>query len=94
MMPCARITDVHTCQPPPLAGPILGPGAITVLVGGLPAANVTTPTVCPIIAPAPGLIVKGSMTVLTCGLPQARITDLCALGGMIIMGMPTVLVGG
>jgi uncharacterized Zn-binding protein involved in type VI secretion len=94
MMPCARITDLHVCQPPPLSGPILPPGVVTVLVGGLPAANVTTPTLCPMIAPAMGIIVKGSMTVLTGKLPQARVTDLCALGGMITVGMPTVLVGG
>ena len=95
MMPCARITDPHNCPTgTPIVGPIAPPGVPTVLVGKLPAANVTTPTVCPLIAPAVGMVAKGSMTVLTQCLPQARITDLCALGGTIVMGMPTVLVGG
>ena len=93
--PCARITDVHNCPTgTPLAGPIAPPGVVTVLVGGLPAANVTTPTVCPLLVPAMGMVAKGSFTVLTQKMPQARITDLCAAGGTIVMGLPTVLVGG
>lgn len=46
MPPAARITDMHTCPMqtpglPPIphaGGPVIGPGAPTVLIGKLPAA--------------------------------------------------------
>jgi uncharacterized Zn-binding protein involved in type VI secretion len=76
---------------PHVGGPIIGPCAPTVLIGGLLAARVTDQCTC--VGP-PDVIVKGSMTVLTCGLPQARIADQTAHGGAIVMGMFTVLVGG
>jgi uncharacterized Zn-binding protein involved in type VI secretion len=94
--PAARITDIHVCPMvtvlvPHVGGPILPPGAITVLIGGLPAARVTDMAVC--VGP-PDVIVLGSFTVLTCELPQARIGDLTAHGGTIVLGEFTVLVGG
>jgi uncharacterized Zn-binding protein involved in type VI secretion len=76
---------------PHVGGPIIPPCAVTVLIGKLPAARVTDMLTC--VGP-PDVIAKGSMTVLTCKLPQARIGDLTAHGGVIILGMPTVLVGG
>jgi uncharacterized Zn-binding protein involved in type VI secretion len=76
---------------PHVGGPILAPGAPTVLIGKLPAARVTDTCVC--VGP-PDTIVKGSATVLTEKLPQARIGDMTAHGGNIILGYPTVLVGG
>jgi uncharacterized Zn-binding protein involved in type VI secretion len=76
---------------PHVGGPIVAPGAPTVLIGGLPAARVTDMAVC--VGP-PDVIVLGSFTVLTMGMPQARIGDLTAHGGAIILGMFTVLVGG
>lgn len=96
MMPCARITDLHVCPMltgpvPHVGGPILPPGVPTVLVGGLPAAPLGNPAFC--VGP-PDVIVKGSATVLTGGRPQARMLDNCAHGGMIAVGLPTVLVGG
>jgi uncharacterized Zn-binding protein involved in type VI secretion len=97
-MPAARITDMHVCPMvtpavvpvPHVGGPIIGPCAPTVLIGGLPAARVSDMAIC--VGP-PDIIVLGSFTVLTCGLPQARIGDLTAHGGTIILGMFTVLVG-
>jgi uncharacterized Zn-binding protein involved in type VI secretion len=94
-MPAARITDMHVCPlltvlVPHVGGPILPPGAITVLIGKLPAARVTDMATC--VGP-PDVIALGSFTVLTCKLPQARMTDMCAHGGMIVLGFPTVLVG-
>ncbi|WP_435140701.1 PAAR domain-containing protein [Pseudopelagicola sp. nBUS_19] len=76
--------------------PILPPCAVTVLVCGLPAARVTdmSMSVPPPPPPVPHPIVKGSMTVLITGLPAARIGDMCAMGGSIIMGAPTVITGG
>jgi hypothetical protein len=34
------------------------------------------------------------MTVLIQKLPAARILDMCALGGPVAFGLPTVLTGG
>jgi uncharacterized Zn-binding protein involved in type VI secretion len=76
---------------PHVGGPIITPGLPTVLIGKLPAARVTDQCVC--VGP-PDVIVKGSATVLTGKLPQARIGDTTAHGGSIVLGMPTVMVGG
>ena len=96
MMPCARILDMHVCPMltalvPHVGGPILPPGVPTVLVCFLPAAPLGNMALC--VGP-PDSIIKGSATVLTGGRPQARLTDNCAHGGLIVMGAPTVLVGG
>jgi uncharacterized Zn-binding protein involved in type VI secretion len=94
--PAARLTDMHVCPMvtvlvPHVGGPIIAPGAPTVLIGGLPAARVTDMAIC--VGP-PDIIVLGSFTVLTMEMPQARIGDLTAHGGAIILGDFTVLVGG
>ena len=94
-MPASRISDMHVCPMvtvlvPHVGGPILPPGGITVLIGGLPAARVGDMAVC--VGP-PDVIVLGSFTVLTMSMPQARIGDLTAHGGAIVLGLPTVLVG-
>ena len=99
MPPAARLTDMHACpmqtpSVPPIphvGGPVSGPGAPTVLIGSLPAARVTDMLVC--VGP-PDTIVKGSATVLIAGLPAARLGDSCAHGGSIVMGWPTVEIGG
>jgi uncharacterized Zn-binding protein involved in type VI secretion len=75
---------------PHVGGPILPPGAITVLIGKMPAARATDLATC--VGP-PDVIALASMTVLTCKLPQARMLDTTAHGGKIILGCPTVLVG-
>lgn len=95
----ARITDMHTCPMltpglppiPHVGGPIVGPGAPTVLIGSMPAAVVTDSCVC--VGP-PDTIVKGSATVLIAGKPAARMGDTTAHGGSIIIGCPTVMIGG
>lgn len=94
--PAARITDMHVCPMvtgvvPHVGGPIIPPCAVTVLIGGLPAARVGDMATC--VGP-PDVIVKGSMTVLIMGQPAARIGDMTAHGGNIILGLPTVLIGG
>jgi uncharacterized Zn-binding protein involved in type VI secretion len=76
---------------PHVGGPIIGPGVPTVLVGFLPAAVVSDQCVC--VGP-PDIIVKGSLTVLIGYKPSARIGDLTAHGGVIVAGMPTVIIGG
>jgi uncharacterized Zn-binding protein involved in type VI secretion len=95
-MPAARLTDMHVCPMvtvlvPHVGGPIVGPGAPTVLIGSLPAARVSDMAVC--VGP-PDVIVLGSFTVLTMSMPQARIGDMTAHGGAIVLGCFTVLVGG
>jgi uncharacterized Zn-binding protein involved in type VI secretion len=94
--PAARITDMHVCPlvtgvVPHVGGPILPPGGITVLIGSLPAARVGDMAVC--VGP-PDVIALGSMTVLIAGMPAARMGDLTAHGGTIVLGFPTVLIGG
>ncbi|NIJ20910.1 putative Zn-binding protein involved in type VI secretion [Sphingomonas naasensis] len=99
MPPAARLTDMHACPMvtpgvppiPHVGGPISGPGAPTVLIGSLPAARIGDMAVC--VGP-PDSIVKGSATVLIAGMPAARIGDSCAHGGSIVLGLPTVLIGG
>lgn len=92
----ARITDMHVCPMvtgvvPHVGGPILPPGAPTVLIGGLPAACVGDMCVC--VGP-PDTIVVGSGTVLIGGKPAARMGDSTAHGGAIILGCTTVIIGG
>jgi uncharacterized Zn-binding protein involved in type VI secretion len=76
---------------PHVGGPIIGPGAATVLIGNMPAAVLGDNAVC--VGP-PDSIVKGSATVLICGKPAARMGDTTAHGGSIALGFPTVLIGG
>ncbi len=95
-MPQARITDMHVCPMvtvlvPHVGGPILPPGVPNVLVCGLPAATMTSMCVC--VGP-PDVIIKGSATVLIGKKPAARLLDNTAHGGMIVLGAPTVIVGG
>jgi len=93
--PAARVTDMHVCPMvtgvvPHVGGPILPPCAMTVLIGGIPAARVGDMATC--VGP-PDVIALGSFTVLTMGQPQARLGDITAHGGTIVLGLPTVLVG-
>jgi uncharacterized Zn-binding protein involved in type VI secretion len=84
-------TPAGPVQIPHVGGPIVGPGAPTVLIAGLPAAKVGDMAIC--VGP-PDAIVKGSQTVKIIGLPAARMGDKTAHGGTIMMGWPTVLIGG
>lgn len=76
---------------PHVGGPIIGPGAPNVLIGGLPAARVGDMLTC--VGP-PDSIVMGSTTVLIGGMPAARMGDSTAHGGTIVIGLPTVEIGG
>jgi uncharacterized Zn-binding protein involved in type VI secretion len=96
----ARLTDMHTCPMetpavpvpiPHVGGPIVGPGAPTVLIGKLPAAKVGDTLIC--VGP-PDAIIKGSATVMISGVPAARMGDSTAHGGSIVLGCPTVMIGG
>jgi uncharacterized Zn-binding protein involved in type VI secretion len=76
---------------PHVGGPVLGPGVATVLIEKLPAAVLGDSCVC--VGP-PDSIVKGSATVMIGGKPAARLGDTCAHGGAVVMGAPTVMIGG
>lgn len=88
---------MHTCPMvnpgpvPHVGGPILPPCQPTVLIGFLPAARVGDMCVC--VGP-PDTIVKGSMSVLIGNMPAARIGDMTSHGGAIVVGFPTVMIGG
>jgi uncharacterized Zn-binding protein involved in type VI secretion len=95
MPPASRIGDMHTCPMvtgvvPHVGGPILPPCCVTVLTGGIPQARVGDMCVC--VGP-PDVIAVGSFTVLVGGQPAARIGDLTAHGGVIVVGLPTVMIG-
>lgn len=94
MPPAARITDMHVCPMvtgivPHVGGPILPPGGVPVLIGGLPAARVGD--MCTCVGP-PDVIVLGSFKVLIRGQPAARMGDTTAHGGKIVIGYPTVII--
>jgi uncharacterized Zn-binding protein involved in type VI secretion len=75
---------------PHVGGPVLPPGCPTVLIGGMPAARVGDMLVC--VGP-PDVIAMGSFTVLIGGMPAAQLGSMCAHGGAVVMGYPTVLIG-
>ena len=94
MMPQSRVTDMHVCPMvtgvvPHVGGPVLPPGGMTVLIGGLPAARVGDMCVC--VGP-PDVIAMGSVKVLIKGQPAAYMGSLTAHGGTVVLGCPTVLV--
>ena len=99
MPPAARITDMHVCPMmtpgvppiPHVGGPVTGPGAPTVLIGSMPAAVLGDMCVC---TGPPDTIIKGSATVMIGGKPAARMGDTTAHGGQIVLGLPTVMIGG
>ncbi|MCW3066974.1 MAG: hypothetical protein JWN32_4146 [Solirubrobacterales bacterium] len=93
MPPAARVGD-PTGHP----GVVAGPGVATVLVGGQPAAVVGDMHTCgmpPLAGPhPPAPFPMGSTTVLIGGRPALRMGDVSACGAPIVMGAPTVIVGG
>ncbi len=92
----ARAGDMHVCPMvtgtvPHVGGPVMPPGCPTVMVQGMPAARVGDMATC--VGP-PDTIVMGSSTVIIGGMPAARQGDSTAHGGSIILGAPTVMIGG
>nr|WP_294908237.1 PAAR domain-containing protein [uncultured Lacibacter sp.] len=96
MSMAARVGDMHVCPMvngtvPHVGGPVMPPGCPTVLIGGVPAARVGDMLVC---TGPPDTIIKGSATVMIGGMPAARMGDTTAHGGTIVIGCPTVIIGG
>lgn len=96
--PIARVNDFHLCPMqtpavvpiPHVGGPVVGPGAVTVWAGGMPVSVVGDIAIC--VGP-PDVMATGAPTVFAEGRPVVRITDTSAHGGMVIVGLPTVMVG-
>ena len=92
--PAARVGDMHVCPMvtvlvPHVGGPVLPPGGIPVLIGGMPAARVGDMCVC--VGP-PDIIALGSFTVLISNMPAAQMGSLTAHGGTVILGCFTVMI--
>ncbi len=95
--PAARIGDMTAH-----GGVIVGPGAPTVLICGMPAARVSDMQTCPLVTgvvPHVGgpILPPGSSTVLISGLPAARVGDITQCAGppgtIAGPGCVTVLIG-
>ncbi|MCC5853847.1 MAG: PAAR domain-containing protein [Alkalimonas sp.] len=93
--PAAVIGSMHLCpkvtsKVPHVGGPVVQ-GSPNVFFGNIPAARVGDKLVC--VGP-PDTISQGSSSVLINGKPAARLGDSTQHGGKIIVGNPTVLIGG
>lgn len=93
--PIATITSMHVCPMvtgtvPHVGGPVMGPGAPTVLINGKPAALMGDMCTC---AGPPDTIAMGNPLVLINGTPVACMGDMTAHGGVITVGDPTVMIG-
>jgi uncharacterized Zn-binding protein involved in type VI secretion len=76
---------------------ITGPGVATVMIGGMPAAVAGDLHTCsfpgtPPHPPTP--FPMGSTTVMVGGRPVLRMGDMSGCGAPIIVGAPTVVIGG
>jgi uncharacterized Zn-binding protein involved in type VI secretion len=91
MPPAARVGDVSTH-----GGTITGPGAATVMIGGMPAAVVGDMHVCVLPPsghqPTSSAFPSGSSTVTAGGVPVLRTSDACICGAMAAVGDPTVII--
>jgi uncharacterized Zn-binding protein involved in type VI secretion len=99
-MPLAARVGDQTAHGTPLAP---GPGSANVLIGGMPAWRATSdfhtcPLVTGTVPHVGGMVAMGSTTVLINSLPAARQGDVIAESGgppnSIVMGCPTVMIGG
>lgn len=79
-------------------GTVAGPGCLTVLIGGQPAAIQGDSHACampPTAGPhPPSPFAAGSKTVLIGGRPAQRVGDLAGCGAAIVTGLPSVVIGG
>ena len=74
-----------------VGGPVIPPATPNVIIAGMPAAKVGDMLTC---TGPPDSIIKGSATVMIGGMPAARQGDSTAHGGTIVIGCPTVIIGG
>src|SRR2546426_1805141 len=95
-LPASSVPSFHVCPmvdgvKPHVGGPVVPPGAAQVWIGGKPAARVADIAAC---TGPPDVITVGALTVLFGGMPAARLTDNAAHGGNLVVGDPSVLIGG
>ena len=93
--PSAGIGSFHVCPKktgkiPHVGGPVVM-GSPNVKIGGIPAARQGDKLVC--VGP-PDSISAGSSSVKINGKAAARAGDATSHGGRIVIGNPTVLIGG
>ncbi|WKE65728.1 PAAR domain-containing protein [Gallaecimonas kandeliae] len=93
--PAAVIGSMHVCPKvtgnvPHVGGPV-AMGSSSVFIGGIPAARVGDMCVC--VGP-PDKVSKGSSSVTIDGKAAARLGDDTDHGGKLVVGNPTVLIGG
>ncbi|MCE9687208.1 MULTISPECIES: PAAR domain-containing protein [Shewanella] len=93
--PASVIGSMHLCpkvtgQVPHVGGPVVA-GSPNVSIGGIPAARKGDKLVC--IGP-PDTISGGSSSVFINGKNAARLGDATDHGGKLVVGVPTVLIGG
>jgi len=86
-----HVCPMVTGTVPHVGGPVMPPGCPTVMIQGMPAARLGDMATC---AGPPDTIVMGSSTVIIGGMPAARQGDATAHGGSIVLGAPTVMIGG
>jgi uncharacterized Zn-binding protein involved in type VI secretion len=98
MPAAARLGDLTSHASTPL-GP--GPGSSNVLIGSQPAWRALCDShLCPLSTPNPhgvGVVLMGSTTVYINSFPAVRQGDQVIEAGppnAILMGMPTVIIGG
>ena len=92
MAAAVRVGDTSTH-----GGTVIGPGMVTVLIGGMPAAVAGDIHICslppnshqPTSSPFP----TGSATVMIGGMPALRSTDTCICGAMAAVGESKVNIG-
>ena len=86
-----HVCPMVTGTVPHVGGPVMPPGSINVLIGGMPAARVGDMATC---SGPPDTIIMGSSTVMINNMPAARMGDSTAHGGSIVAGCATVIIGG
>jgi uncharacterized Zn-binding protein involved in type VI secretion len=96
-MPVAFVAQVGSlqacpvCDPKPhVGGPVLGPGAPTVLVCGKPVALEGDRCTC---TGPPSRIQGSGSTVRIAGKEVARVGNMTDHGGIILLGCPSVMAG-
>lgn len=87
--PITRVTDLYTN--PMMQGasaPITCPGSTSLFVGNLPVVQLSDT-----LLPIPDIAIPGATTVFHNNLPLNAMGDLTSLGGSLLLGDPTVLIG-
>jgi uncharacterized Zn-binding protein involved in type VI secretion len=91
-IPAVHIFHPWLCPIESGTGIIIGPSGPQVLVGGLLAAKLSDMCLC--VAHHASPIAEGAAQVLVHGLPAARLTSTTIIGGSILQGDSSVLIGG